>query len=67
MTHGKLYSNKAKVLKMSDAYKQNYRSMFSWHKSENFSISEKFYEAFKSAYTYFFSIANSQSLFLNDS
>lgn len=28
--------------------------MFSWHKSENFSVSEKFCETLKSAYTYFF-------------
>ena len=42
------------VLKKSDAYRRNYRSMFSWHKSENFSVSEKFYETFKSAYTSFF-------------
>ena len=52
MTHGKLQSNKAKVLKKSDAYKRNYRTM--WDKSENFSVVEKFYETFKSAYTSFF-------------
>ena len=54
MTHGKLQSNKAKVLKKIDAYERNYRTTFSWHKSENFSVSEKFYETFKSAYTSFF-------------
>ena len=54
MTHWKLQSNKAKVIKKSDAYKRTYRTMFSWDKSEYFLVVEKFYETFKSAYTSFF-------------
>ena len=57
-----------KVIKISDAYKRNYRYMFSWHKSENVSGLEKVYETFNSVYTNScLSFENWQSLFLNDS